>query len=323
LARAALDAAPGRPTRPRACRRGHNAPVHITKLTTADAFVVVDLDGADHATGIVRWAKKILPDGAVNLARHVTYAAAVLELQVSGASAGINSDPDGRAAAIGAFAGEVAPMTVRLDPGKGVEPDDLEALAVTDDRSPLYRELHDRLIAAGAVAALRAERGGGLDGLTVATEAHVPGVAELSATLEAAGATVASVAPGTLDAACDVLCVGSKSGVVDHENVESVKATTILPVAPLPITARGLATARRAGIAVLPDFVSLAGPLLAAWPEPGADAESITAAAEARISSVVTEVLDHVDGPLLGACELAERFLLTWRDELPFGRPIA
>jgi glutamate dehydrogenase/leucine dehydrogenase len=296
--------------------------VQITKLATTDAFVVVDLDGADHATGIVRWAKKVLQDGAVNLARHVTYAAAILEVRISGASAGINSDPDGRAAAIGAFAGEVAPMAVRLDPGKGVAPEDLEALAVTDDRSPHYRALHDHLLAAGAAAALRAQRDS-LDGLAVAIEAHVPGVAELTATLESEGARVESVPPATLDVTCDVLCVGSKAGVVDHENVESVTATTILPVAPLPITARGLATARRNGIVVLPDFVALAGPLLAAWPDPGADQASITESAEARISSVVAEVLDHPDGPLLGACEAAERFLLTWRDELPFGRPIA
>jgi hypothetical protein len=213
-------------------------------------------------------------------------------------------------------------MGVRLDPGKGVAPEDLEALAVTDDRSPLYREVHDGLLATGAAAALRAARGS-LDGLAVAIEAHVPGVAELTALLEGSGATVESAPPGTLDVTCDVLCVGSKAGVVDHENVASVKATTVLPLAPLPITARGLATARRAGIVVLPDFVTLAGPLLAAWPGPEADLASVTTAAEERISAVIAESLDHPEGPLLGACELAERFLLAWRDELPFGRPIA
>ena len=294
----------------------------ITKLTNVDAFVVIDLDGADRATGIVRWAKKVLQDGATNLARHVTYAAASLELQVSGASAGINSAPDDRAGAITGFAEEVAAMGVRLDAGKGVAASDLEALTAVDDRSPLHHDLHDQLLAVGQVAALRAARGD-LSGLTVAVEANVAGVAELTAALSSAGATVESVAAGTLDSTCDVLCVGSKTGVVDHENVVSVKATTILPVAPLPITARGLATATRAGITVLPDFLTLAGPLLAACPAEDADSASILAAAEAQVGAAVADVLGHAEGPLLGACERAERFLLTWRDELPFGRPIA
>jgi glutamate dehydrogenase/leucine dehydrogenase len=134
---------------------------------------------------------------------------------------------------------------------------------------------------------------------------------------------VEAVGAGTLDATCDVLCVGSKVGVVDHENVASVKATTIVPVAPLPITARGLANATRAGIVVLPDFLTLAGPLLAAWPGDDADATSLLAAADQQIGAAVADVLDHDGGPLLGACERAEAFLLTWRDDLPFGRPIA
>jgi glutamate dehydrogenase/leucine dehydrogenase len=296
--------------------------VQITKLSNVDAFVVVDLEGADRATGIVRWAKKVLQDGAVNLARHVTYAAASLGLQVSGASAGINSDPDSRDAAVSAFAEEAAATGVRFDAGKGVSTPDLEPLAAADDRSPLHHDLHDQLLAVGQVAALRAVRGD-LSGLSVAVEATVAGVGELTAALTSAGATVESVAPGTLDAACDVLCVGSKVGVVDHENVTTVTATTILPVAPLPITARGLATAGRAGITVVPDFLALAGPLLAAWPADDADAAGILAAADQQIHAAVTEVLGHAEGPLLGACVRAEEFLLTWRDELPFGRPIA
>ena len=307
--------------RPRS-ERGHNAGVKITKLSNVDAFVVVDLDGAERATGIVRWAKKVLQDGAVNLARHVTYAAASLGLEVSGASAGINSLPDGRADAIAAFTEEVGATGVRLDPGKGVAATDLEPLASADDRSPLYNDLHDQLLAVGQVAALRAARGD-LSHLSVAIEAEVAGVAELTAALTATGATVEAVPAGTLDASCDVLCVGSKVGLVDHENVGSVKASTILPVGPLPITARGLAAARRADILVLPDVLTLAGPLLAAWPEAGADADAVIAAADAQIAAATSEAMAHADGPLLGASVRAETFLLTWRDDLPFGRPIA
>jgi hypothetical protein len=45
--------------------------------------------------------------------------------------------------------------------------------------------------------------------------------------------------------------------------------------------------------------------------------------AEEQVVAVLDEVLDHADGPLLGACYRAEAFLRTWRDTLPFGRPLA
>jgi hypothetical protein len=38
---------------------------------------------------------------------------------------------------------------------------------------------------------------------------------------------------------------------------------------------------------------------------------------------VLDEVLEHEKGPLLAACYRAETFLRTWRETLPFGRPLA
>ena len=38
---------------------------------------------------------------------------------------------------------------------------------------------------------------------------------------------------------------------------------------------------------------------------------------------VIDEVRGHGEGPVMGACLRAEAFLRTWRDELPFGRPLA
>lgn len=301
---------------------GQNAPVQITKLTSADGFVVVDAEGAARSSGVVRWAKKVLQDGAVNLARHRTYAYAAMGIEAGGASAGVNSLPDGRSDALAGFLADAPASGVRFDAGKGVTADDLAPLAAADDRSPLRLEGADALEAAGLVAALTATVGD-LSGLRIALEAPPPGGTELTALLTAAGATVTEVDPGSLDADCDVLGIGSKVGVVDHENVGSVRARTLLPLAPLPITARGLATAGRAGIAVIPDFVALGAPLVAHWPDSGERVESLSASATERITAVLTESASHPEGTFLGAAELAERFLGTWLDPLPFGRPIA
>ena len=111
-----------------------------------------------------------------------------------------------------------------------------------------------------------------------------------------------------------VVVVGSKAGVLDHENVGALGAATIVGAAGQAVTARALATARRNGATVLPDFVSAAGPLLAASGE---------ADIAARVTEVVRSVLDHEEGPYLGACYAAEAFLRTWSSELPFGRPLA
>jgi glutamate dehydrogenase/leucine dehydrogenase len=296
--------------------------VQITKLTGTDAFVAVDLASSDRASGIVRWAKKVLQDGAGNLARHLTYGYASLGIEASGASAGINSDPDGRADAIAAFSLEAAVTNVRFDPGKGVSAADLAALAATDDRSPALADHRAELVAAGAHAALEAAIGS-LSGCDVAIEGAPFAADELSALLTASGATVTTVDAGMFRTACDVLCVGSKVGAVDHENAPAVSARTILPLTPLPITARGLATAGRAGVTVLPDFITLAGPLVAHWPGPDATLETLTLDLRSRVGTAISAVLDHPEGPLLGACEAAETFLLTWQSELPFGRPIA
>jgi hypothetical protein len=123
--------------------------------------------------------------------------------------------------------------------------------------------------------------------------------------------------------ACDALLVGSKTGALDHNGAPHVKAGVVVPTGALPVSAKALAMLSRSEVVVLPDFIVLGGPL-AAWPGDGAGApaEVGTAAAE-LVSSALGEVLGAPQGPVLAACERAEAFLLTWRPELPFGRPIA
>ena len=270
----------------------------IRKATTTDAFVAVDLgDVAGH--GVVRLAPKILQGGAKDLARSVTYALASLERRETGISAGINSTPDGRDAAIAAFATEVAGWDAgyRLTAGKGVAAGELGDLEVPSDAL---------LLAVGAVAA-------GLAACPDAGTAAVDGSAgpALLDELTARGLSVVE-AEDPLTATADLLFVGSKVGVIDHVAVGRLQVRVVVPTGPLPITTRAVAHCRRDGVLALPDFVTTVGPLLG-----GADAVRDT------VSSIIGDVTGHADGPILGACERAEAFLAGWLDDLPFGRPMA
>ena len=86
----------------------------------------------------------------------------------------------------------------------------------------------------------------------------------------------------------------------------------IAPTAALPITTRAVAVCKRRNIIALPDFITTAGPLIN-------DKNQIAK----TLSSIIEELINHVDGPLIGACERADVFLSTWQSELPFGRPMA
>jgi glutamate dehydrogenase (NAD(P)+) len=294
--------------------------VTIHKLAATDAFIVFDLDGADRSIGPTRLAPKILVDGAELLARSATYLFASFELRVGGASAGINAKPDGRDDAVAAFVAEVQPLveagTFTTEAARGLSPADLAPLAGAGGASLPTGEHRDALLVAGVVAA--AERAvGALDGRTVAIEGD-QAPAALTAAFTERGATVVAEGPTT---AAEVLVAGSKTGVLDHTLVDAVGAGVVVPWGPVPVTAKALAALRRKGDVVLPDFVTTAGPALSAAGGVPADASAATVAA--AVTAALDEVMDHGEGPLLGACHRAEAFLSTWRDALPFGRPIA
>jgi glutamate dehydrogenase/leucine dehydrogenase len=256
---------------------------------------------------------------------------------------------------------EIAAGTLLLEPGRGLTTEASDALRALDPRPALWWEHRHELRAVGVAAAVSAS--GDPSGRRVAIEGFDDAGPHLVAELVEAGAVVVAVSttagtasfptglpadvagpawaahgPGfvaelgvdpvapaevfTVDA--DVLVVGSKVGVLDHEVASSLAATTVVPSGALPVTAKALASLRRAGVVVLADFVTTAGPL-AAWPTEGdaPDLDGARAAARASVAGVLAEVADHPSGPLLGACERAETFLGTWVDALPFGRPIA
>ena len=300
------------------------------KLTSTDAFVVVDLPSAPMAAGVARLAPKLLVDGATWLARSQTYQFAAFGRKVSGASAGVNTAADARSEALSAFVTELAPDvaagTLLLEPGRGIGPDDLTDLRAADPRPTEWWEQRAVLRAAGIAAAAEAACGGSLEGRTVAVEGYDDSAPLVIAALTARGATIAGGEAGpaaeVLHAAADVLVIGSKAGVLDHEAVPGVQAKVVVPSGPIPVSAKALAALGRAGVVVLPDFVTTAGHL-AAWPvDDAALPADLPAAAAELVSAAVTPLLAHPSGPVLGACEQAEEFLLTWVDELPFGRPI-
>ncbi len=287
--------------------------MQLHKLTSTDGFIVFDLDDAP-AVGVVRLAPKVLRDGAELLARSTTYAAASFGLQLRGASGAINAKPDGRDAAVAAFVAEVAEL-VESDrwlpgPGLGVTSDDLAGLPRAEQRAAAF----DQTTTGESAVAAAAGALGSLDGARMAIVGQGP-VAEAAAS--AASARGATAEPGAgMDADCDVLMVAGKAGALEHDLAATVKARAVVPLTPVPVTARALAVLGRAGTVVVPDFLSTAAPLLAAFAPDGGDPLE-------RVQASVAELAGEGTGLWMAACVRAEGFLRTWQDELPFGRPLA
>ncbi len=277
-----------------------------------------DLDGAP-SVGTTRLARKILVDGAELLARSTTYSFASFGIQMGGASAGINAEGDGVDPAVASFMDETKELVAdgrwATDPGLGLTEADLAPLRI-DDRRPaaLWTDgLADRLAAEGAVAAAGAARAGGLSGATVAMVGDGAIVDAARVAAEAAGATV--VGDG-VDSPCDVVFLAGKTGMVDHDDAATITAGVVVPLTPVPLTARAHAVLVAAGRVHVPDFLSIAAPLLHAHDADGGDPV-------ARIAGAVGELAGEGTGLWMAAVERAEAFLRTWRDELPFGRPLA
>lgn len=152
--------------------------------------------------------------------------------------------------------------------------------------------------------------------LTEAWTAHGADLVGQLGDADAAGAVFGSGA--------DVVFAGSKMGVIDHVvAAQLADAAAVVPCGRLPLTTKGLATLRRAGVAAPADFVALAGSTLAVWGDANRTEPEILAGANEDVADLADEFAGHDDGPLLAACYAAEEFLSTWQDTLPFGRPLA
>jgi hypothetical protein len=284
--------------------------VPVRKLESTDAFLVTDLADSPKAVGVVRCAPKVLVDGAESLARAATYAFATFGVQACGASAGINAKPEDKEKAVSLFLEELAPLlaegTLHLSPSTGVTADDL---------APADLDPQDESLAArGAVAAAAAFLGGGAGGRAAAVSAPGAWLDRVSPWWSDAGG--GDIAEGGPDAEAEVLFVAGKTGVLDDAVAAGVRAKLVVPLTPVPVTAKAYAALSRAGTVLLPDAVSCAAPLLAVGDPDGGDPLERVSAAAAELSGAGVDAWRSM-------VEKAEGFLATWQPALPFGRPLA
>lgn len=281
--------------------------VQVRKLDTTDAFYVLDLDSAPRSVGVVRLAPKVLVDGAELLARATTYAFATFGMQAGGASAGINAKPEGRDKAVTAFCEAVAPLVaegrLHLSPGTGVDADELAPLGCDP--------LDDGLAARGAAVAAAAF---GHGSAAIAGPAADDWADRLSPWWGDVGGTWAGT--NGIDADVDVLFLAGRAGIVDHASAATVVARVVVPVTPVPVTAKAYAVLARAGVRFVPDALSCAAPLLAITDPDGGDPVE-------RVARAAGELALEGGQPWVAMIDRAERFLQSWQPSLPFGRPLA
>ena len=104
--------------------------------------------------------------------------------------------------------------------------------------------------------------------------------------------------------------------MLEHDLAATVQAKVVVPLTPVPVTARALAVLGRAGVVVVPDFLSTAAPTLTAV-DPDGDEAML------RVHDAVAALADEGTNLWMAAVVKAEEHLLTWQDALPFGRPLA
>jgi glutamate dehydrogenase (NAD(P)+) len=130
-----------------------------------------------------------------------------------------------------------------------------------------------------------------------------------------------SVAPPAelFNAEADVLVPGARPGVINTQVARSLAPAVrvVAPAANVPYTSGGAEVLRGRGIAALPDFVCNTGAVLGYRSAPGDTPDQVLAAVAARISEIISGVLNHPSGPLLAACDDAAAFLRSWWGEPP------
>lgn len=303
--------------------------VPIKKLSSSPAFVAIDI-AEQPASGQVRMARKILQGGAKDMARSVTYTFACFGIKRSGASAGISAEGDAAQEALENFVSELSTQAeagaLHLHSAKGVSPEVFTGLT---QAAGLDVEGNAAAHVAGVVAAAKWAMGGSLQGKRFVIEGAAlgPVPAAVSDALVGEGAELVSIdgvakKPWMLwGADVDVILAGSKLGALNHQGAEMVKANAIVPWATTPVTTKAFAILRRAGVVVVPDFVSASGGLVAPYLD--VSGEAVAQEVSEQVTAILQEADKSEDGVLLGACVLAEAFLSTWLDKLPFGRPLA
>ena len=284
-----------------------------TKFETVDGYSLVDIEKAERLVGPVRSAKKVLQRTTEDLIRHATYACAIHGINASGAAAALNYD---RAAEdqspIAAFAEELKSWATKsgfvgvtgLGLGAGEIGSTLHSTAASSAE----------LVAASAVGSIPTTTGT----IVIASDGDEPALhSQIAAIIPSASVRVEPDLSAALASEADAVFVRGQTGVLDHEVVAETNVAYLVGLQPLTTTARGLAVASRAGAIVVPDFITAAGPYLAALV--GLEADAIMAA-----TSSLMVTFGSLDTNLfVAASEHAETHLRTWTTDIPFGRPLA
>lgn len=286
----------------------------LTKFEASDGYALIDIDGATRAVGPVRRAKKVLQRTTEDLVRHATYAAAFHKVAASGGAVALNLDP---------AADDQSPVSNFVDEASawaattGFVGTALMGLGAEQGSILTHASLQvsQELIATSAVASV-----GSVADKNVAIVSEWDEAA-LTTYLDKAVDVASYPLDDALRSSADIVFVRGKTGVINHEVVAETNVGAIVGLQPLTTTARGLAVASRAGTVIVPDFVSAAGPVLAAL-----TSTADTTALSAEVASMVTDAMALVHSGtdlFVEACIAAETFMRTWTDKLPFGRPLA
>lgn len=290
--------------------------VNEQKFETVDGYSIVDIGGAAKIIGPIRSAKKVLQRTTIDLVRHVTYALAVHGHNASGGAAALNHD---RAAEdqspIETFSAELTDWATSAgfvgSAGLGLGANEIGSALHASAASA------NELIAASAAACLAPDT----TKVVIASDGDEPA---LQARLAAKGvdATVEADLGAALASNADAVFVRAKTGALNHEVVADANVGRIIGLQPLTTTARGLAVAGRQDTIIIPDFISAAGPYLAAF----ADLTDTDSAADS-IATATSDVLAAIGtgdiNLFVNSCVHAETHLRSWTSDLPFGRPLA
>ena len=220
--------------------------MEVHKLTSTDGFIAFDLGDAP-AVGVVRQAPKVLRDGAELLARSTTYAAASFGLQrrrrlgrhqrqARRPRRGPRRLPRGGGAA--RRERPLAPRSRR----RASRPTTSPAWPRADERAAAF----DQTAAGESAVAAALGALGILDGKQVAIVGNGPDRRGGGRVGRRQRRHRRSRRPA-FDAACDALLVAGKAGVLEHDLAATVQAKVVVPLTPVPVTARALAVLGRAG----------------------------------------------------------------------------
>ena len=330
--------------------------VKLHKLTSTTAWAVLDLEDVP-CFGPTTLGPKVLQVNAKLHARAATYRFALLGEQLGGGAGGIKVDQEQRSDAVAAFVSEgeteyAAANVFHTTAGWGLSDEELGPLYAHDPRNPAHREHADTLTAAGLVAGASVAMGG-VEGRTLSLGHLSPSVIGAAEVLVDGGAIVTAVAHrggGSIDVAghsadrLRAILSGDEQGnadpgavravdtdlyvppatlrAVDHDNEAGIGAGAILGAADLVVTPRAVAQLRARQVEVWPEWVAGIGPTMAGLADADTSVDDLVEAVGTKVTEVLRAARDHEDGPIIGACIAAEDFLRTWRDELPFGRPL-